>query len=399
MKNYSYILTAGLLLILASCSEKVKISPEQEESFVKYYGNAYEDYGRDVKEVPGKGYAVVGTTTTVKESQKADKDILFLLTDKTGNLLKEPLTFGGSGDEEGNSLALTADGGFVIAGTYTDTSNQETDVMVIRLEKNGNQLWTRIIPQPGNQAGNSVKISATGNILIAGYSVNTTLLLEMEDSETGTVTPLKAPPPIANCNYAAVDVQKFTDGLRLIGSTTNISNGNSWLLIVEYPAGESSFGDATPVNPTAQEKAYGSTYITPDTILVCGIKKGQDGQNTGLLRKIARGVSKFDIIFEKNFGGSGQDVTGKSVRMLNDGRIAVLATRTIAENSDIVIYLFDRDGHQMEAEPIFLGDNSIQEAGAFEITPDGGFIITGSNLLDNNSMVSLIKLNAKGELH
>jgi hypothetical protein len=388
MKHF-IIFSAGLLFTLASCSEKTKISPEQEDSFVKYYGNVYEDYGRDVKEVPGKGYAVAGTTNTVKENQKADKDILFLLTDKAGNLLREPQTFGGSYDDEGNSLALTADGGFVIAGTYTDSASQETDVLVVRLDNNGKLLWEKVLPWPGNQTGKQVKISSDSKILIAGESDGKAQFLRLDDAENTSVDSIFMPP--SENVYQVCGLEELTDGIWLIGNCSVGENSrfeylNGMTTLSGY--GEPIFG--------AVENSLGQCLVSPDTLLVCGTKK-VGGIQKGILKKVApSGLEKKHEFPEIIYGDIGESVILKSVRMLDDGQIVLLGTRTVNENSDIVLYLCNRNGNLLET--IVLGDNSIQEAGAFEITSDGGFIITGSNLLDNNSMVSLIKLNAKGEL-
>ncbi|MFN8208834.1 MAG: hypothetical protein U0T82_15715 [Bacteroidales bacterium] len=397
MKKYASIISAGLLLVLASCSEKVKISPEQEDSFVKYYGNLYEDYGRDVKEVPGKGYAVVGTTTTGDGTQKADKDILFLLVDKSGNLRRDPITFGSKLDDEGNSLALTSDRGFVIAGTCTDTLSLETDVIVIRLDQDGNTLWTKVIAMAGNQNGNSVIISSQGKILVGGVTNNGPLLLTLEDAENGSVNEAEKSGTAGYLNSIS-DIQEFQGGTWLYGQVSNDTINTAWVMVA-FSTESTSLESISPPEKGNYQKAFGSCILEPDTILLCGVAKGSDGKNKALIKKLYDdGTSQISIKLEKKIGEPNEIVEGKSVRMLNDGRIALLATRTKAENSDVVIYLCDRDGKVLENGTIILGDNSVQEAGAFEITSDGGFIITGSNLLDNNSMVSLIKLNAKGEL-
>jgi hypothetical protein len=378
------------LLVLVSCSEKVRISPDQDRTFVKFYGNTYEDRGNDVKEVPNLGYAIVGTTTVSSESQ-ASTDILFLLTDMEGNLKRSPLTLGGDYNDYGNSLALTPDGGFLVAGTTT-LADGTTDIILVRLDNDGNTLWTKTYGDSTNDTGNSIKIAIDGKYLLAGSTNGNACLLIIDDLGNAS-----SAIPYGTTGYSTIinDVESLQDGYRIIGYKANADDSKSSILITK--SNGIHLDNATvPFNYDLREKLFRSWLMPDQNVLFCGTRMGSDGLNKALLGKVGYlEPSSVNLFFKKIINTSG-DVVGKSIRMMPDGRIALLATRTINDNSDIVIYFCDSEGNLLS--DVSIGDNSVQEAGAFEISSDGGFIITGTNLLDKNSMISLFKTNSRGEL-
>ena len=85
MKNNSLLILFGILLFLSGC-ESDTISPEQADTFVKFFGSSFEDIGYDVKQTSDDGYIVTGSTTiseVVNDKEVALNTDLFLMkTDK-----------------------------------------------------------------------------------------------------------------------------------------------------------------------------------------------------------------------------------------------------------------------------------------------------------------------------
>ena len=53
------------------------------------------------------------------------------------------LTFGGSGDDEGASIYMTSDGGFIIAGSTKSYGNGNDDVWLLKTDENGEESWNK----------------------------------------------------------------------------------------------------------------------------------------------------------------------------------------------------------------------------------------------------------------
>ena len=112
-----------LLLILIGCS-KTAVQPGQADAFIKFYGNSWTDEGNDVVQLADGGYIMIGTTTTME----GDEDIALVRTDQYGNEQWAKF-FGGPGDDQGNSVRTTTDGGFILLGSYHDTLAQENNLL------------------------------------------------------------------------------------------------------------------------------------------------------------------------------------------------------------------------------------------------------------------------------
>ena len=97
------------------------------------------DYAWDLVEVPDGGYALVGRTDYVDPE---GYDVVLIKTDKNGNV-EWNQTYRREMSEEANSLVVTSDGGFIIAG-YTGSSGYEyPDFWLAKTDANGNMQWNR----------------------------------------------------------------------------------------------------------------------------------------------------------------------------------------------------------------------------------------------------------------
>ncbi|TKC97192.1 hypothetical protein E8A74_44050 [Polyangium fumosum] len=72
-------------------------------------------------------------------------------------------------DREGNVIVT----GYVFGGMICDDMPSglpvNQDILVSKLDPDGNLLWTRVFPAPGDQAGVDVLTNSDGDIVVAGY--------------------------------------------------------------------------------------------------------------------------------------------------------------------------------------------------------------------------------------
>jgi hypothetical protein len=83
-------------------------------------------------------------------------------------------TFGGSKDDIARSICATSDGGFIVAGyTYSDDGDisnfkGNVDIVVIKLDQNGNALWQHTLGGESYEDARSVCETSDGCYLVAG---------------------------------------------------------------------------------------------------------------------------------------------------------------------------------------------------------------------------------------
>jgi hypothetical protein len=119
----------------------VKIDTGGNLQWAKTFGGASKDIGAAIIQTNGGGYAVTGAT---KSSGAGSFDVYVITLDATGKTIWTK-TIGGEGDDEGESIVQTADGGFAIGGFTNAYKTSDYRFYAIKLDALGNIQWTRAI--------------------------------------------------------------------------------------------------------------------------------------------------------------------------------------------------------------------------------------------------------------
>jgi hypothetical protein len=141
----------------------IKTDPSGHPLWSRTYGGSEDDWGRSVEEADDDGYFIAGGT---RSSGAGASDVYLLRTDASGSLLWSK-TFGDSGNDEGNSIDLTSDGGCIIAGE-TKSSGGMPDIYLIKTDASGGALWTWSREGYAGIVGRAVRQTADGGYIVAG---------------------------------------------------------------------------------------------------------------------------------------------------------------------------------------------------------------------------------------
>ncbi len=142
----------------------IKLDAIGTMQWTKTIGGTEDDVANSVIQTADGGYAVAGTTLSYGVG---NKDIYLVKLDSTGTLLWNR-TVGGPGEDDGNSVIQTLDGGFAIAGN-TWSFGPSREMYIVKLDGNGSLQWTKSIGgAPGSDYANSIIQTADGGYAIAG---------------------------------------------------------------------------------------------------------------------------------------------------------------------------------------------------------------------------------------
>jgi hypothetical protein len=144
----------------------VKLDAHGNLQWTKTIGGKKEDMGNSLIQTSDGGYAITGFT---KSFGAGEADVYVVKLDANGNL-QWTKTIGGPESDWGSSLIQTSDGGYAIAGYTRSFGAGRDDVYVVKLDANGNLQWTKTIGGPESEEGNSLIQTSDGGYAIAGYT-------------------------------------------------------------------------------------------------------------------------------------------------------------------------------------------------------------------------------------
>ncbi|MGZ4054313.1 MAG: T9SS type A sorting domain-containing protein [Bacteroidia bacterium] len=327
----------------------IKTDVNGDTLWTKQYGGAETDFGEYAKQTADSGYIIVGITNSFDTSIYSD--VYVIKTNSLGDTLWTK-TYGGSGDELGQFIQQTTDGGYIIEG-HTDTFGQHGDFYLIKTDATGDTLWTKNYGGPRHDHGYCVQQTNDGGYITVGHSlsfgVNGGFCALKTDANGDT---LWTKGYGGNTNSFCYSVQQTTDnGYILAGYTDCFGAGGNDIWLVKT----NSIGD------TLWTKTYGGTgedlcncakQTTDGGYIVVGSTSsfGFGSDDVYLIRLNSSG----DTLWSKIFGGVGAD-NGYYVDQTSDGGFIISASTNSFGAGDYDFYLIKTDAagnsscHEMNA--------------------------------------------------
>lgn len=138
----------------------LKLDSSMNGTWQKAIGGTASDQPRSVRQTADGGYVVIGYTQSFSAT---GQDIWIVKTTSAGAITWQK-RYGGAGNEIGNAINQTSDGGYIATGS------SGTDVWVLRLDSNGNVTWQKTYGGTGNEDGRSILQTTDGRFALAGYT-------------------------------------------------------------------------------------------------------------------------------------------------------------------------------------------------------------------------------------
>jgi hypothetical protein len=156
-------------------------------TWTKTFGGEEVDEGYAVVVSSDTSYLVAGYT---RSFGSGGSDAWILKADRNGNLLWQK-TLGGALDERVYSADKTLDGGYILTGYTEFVTTIDKDVWLIKLDSNGDTIWTKGYDIGNEECGYCVKQTADSGYVVVGYSkassTRSCVLLMKTNAVGGTV--------------------------------------------------------------------------------------------------------------------------------------------------------------------------------------------------------------------
>jgi len=283
-------------------------------------------------------------------------------------------TYGGSESDKGYSVQQTTDGGYVFTGTTQSFGAEGNDVYLIKTDANGDTVWTRAYGGINSDDGRSVQQTTDGGYIIAGYTNtfgagNYDVYLIKTDAGGDTLW-------TGTFGYGdeisdqGQSVQQTFDGGYIVVGHTGREGNNDVYLVKTDAAGDSlwtrAYGGSESDKGLSVQQTADSGYI------VAGYAQsfGAGGSDIYLLKTDASG----DTLWTRTYGGS-EDDEAYSVQQAIDGGY-ILAGFTMEED-DENLYLVKTDANGDIVWTRTYGGSSTDWGYSVQQITDGGYVIAG----------------------
>lgn len=249
----------------------IKLDINGNVTWSQDFGGPSDDRGLQVQETMDGGYIVSGHTQSFGAGSW---DAYLIKTDINGNL-EWSKTYGGGGDDYGNYVQQTPDGGYIIMGSTSSFGAGSWDLWMIRINSQGNIIWNKTYGAAGAEGEHwhtKGLIASDGNYVIASYTSsfgagsNDYLLIKTDTS--GTVLWSKTYGGVGDDNLRFI-TETADRGFALTGYTTSFGfGGNDYYLVKTDSSGDVEWSRV--YGGAGAEKAMGVQQSSDGGYVMCG---------------------------------------------------------------------------------------------------------------------------------
>jgi hypothetical protein len=338
----------------------------------RVYGGASDDYAYSVQQTADGGYILAGRTISFGSGKE---DVWVIKLDVNGSLVWQK-AYGGPENDHAYSVQQTADGGYILAGRTISFGSGKEDVWVIKLDVNGSLVWQKAYGGPQNDHAYSVQQTADGGYILAGRTASfgsgnydiLVLKLDLNGNVLWQKTYGGSGEDISR------SIQQTADGgYILAGRTASFGSGNYDILILKLDVNgdavwQKTYGGATYDYAISIQETSDSEYI------LCG---GTDSFGAGLENIwILKVDINGDAVWQKTYGGLANDYALSLKQTADGGYIAGGYTESFgAGKGDFWILKLDSTGNTTWQKTY--GGTGYEGANSVQQTADGGYIAGG----------------------
>jgi len=368
------------------------LSQAPDTLWTQLYGGEDSDRAYDVQQTIDDGFIFVGSTTVPPSSER---DLYIVKTNEYGEEEWNQV-YGGSEFEEGVSVELTADGGYIVLSRTTSFGSGGEDIWLLKINQNGDEEWCQFFGGNNVDVAKEVLVSNDGGFIVFG-STNS---YGNGDKDFWLIKTDSLGEEIWNQTYGdssgdyAYGISNTHDGGYILTGITSTSEGSSdlWLIKVDPFGNEEwnqTFGGNNNETGTSVIQAEDGGFI------IAGANESINNGNRDwwLIKTNSLGIMEWD----QTYGGDDYDMCNCVEATSDGGYILGGWTPSFgAGSTDIWVVKTDSMGNE-EWNQTF-GSHFSDWTASVKQTSDNGYIIAGSRnptITDEGRDAWLIRLGSE----
>ena len=363
-------------------------------TFQKTIGGTGRDYGTQIQHTTDNGYILVGTTLSFGAG---GYDVYLIKLNNNGDTLWTK-TYGGSNDEYGNSVKQTPDGGYIIAGNSTSFGANGQDVYLLKTDSIGNVSWSKLFGAAGTDYGNTVLLTSDSGYLVGGTTQNLgagnydAYCIKTDANGNALWTRTYGGSFEDDGNF----VQQTSDnGFILIGATQSFGAGGVDIYVVKTNANGDTLWTRT-YGDTFDDLGFSILQTADNGYILTGATNsfGAGSYDCLLMKTDSNGLAQWT----KTYGGSDWENGYSVAQTADDGFVVVGQTYSFGVASDVYLIRTDAAGDTLWTKTY--GGSGYDYENCILTTSDGGYLISASEeSFGANRNLYLIKTDSAGTSH
>jgi hypothetical protein len=362
-----------------------------QTNFQRAYGTGLNENAYTVAQTQDGGYLLCG----MQVIDSLNTDIYLIKTDAYGDT-SWVRRYGGAAGEQGEHAEQTSDGGYIIAGNTSSYGAGQLDVYLVRTDSKGDTIWTRTYGGTGDELGQDVRQTQDGGFLVTGHTDTfgprgDFYVLKVKPS--GDTSWTRSYGGIRH-DHGFCGTETSDSGYIVIGHSLSFGPHGGFYAIKINAQGD-----------TLWSKGYGGN--NGDSYCVTGLQTSDGGYVfAGETEAFGAGQSDFwliktnalgDVMWTKTYGGKGAE-SCLCVKQTPDGGFILAGSTTSFGFGGTDAYLIKTDTYGTVVWANAYGGMGEDEASYVSLTSDGGYVVSGSTQSygHGNNDFYLIKTDANG---
>jgi hypothetical protein len=340
-------------------------------TFQKTFGGTSDEYGYATEQLSDGGYIMCGRTISFGVG---GFDNYLIRLNANGDTLWTK-TYGNIGYDEAQSIKQTSDGGFIMVG-QTATVDWAGDVYLVKTDANGVLVWSTAFGTAGKfDFGYSVRQTSDGGYIIAGLTNSTGAglrdVLLLKTNSTGVLQWSKTYGGASDDEGKSVE-ETADGGFIISGFTQSYGSGYQMYLIKTNSTGNITWSKT--FGGGGMELGYSVKQTSDGGYVLLGYS---DSYGSGLVDVLLLKLTATGgISWSKTYGGASDDY-GSCINITSDGGYIISGKTLTYGGGAGDFYLIKTDVNGLHQWSKAYGGTALDQAGNVRQTADGGYILTG----------------------
>ena len=318
----------------------MKLTPDGTHCWTKFYGTTALDFGLFMNRADSFNLILIGTTQN--SSPFFGDDVLLIKVDSSGNEMWRQ-TIGSFGNESCRYVEQTKDGGYIMCGVSPDAGGQN-DAWVVKTDSMGNVVWTNSFGGPDNDVAARVVATSdttwamTCDTRFGGTGSYDVQVIGLDAGGNQAFNHIHLDPLTNGCQGML-----FTSGQRIIsfGETEIFPNSYFDFLVHFFDVNGNPVRDFHFGGPGA-EAMFDMIEIPGGDLLGTGYTNSSSNAQLPINLALLRVDTLGNLVWMREFGGNSIDLGYSLIPALGGGYY--VAGRTTRADEDFYLIHFDENG-------------------------------------------------------